>query len=451
MTPAAVPRNGETDPIPLEIQLKKYLFLFALLGSQCLASVTVQLASPSSGSTVGAPIQLQASAASSHPIVGWHAYLDSANVFTAGVTGTISGSFNASAGKHTLVVRAWDSTGAYGDQTVVITVGSTASTNTPVTVALASPGANSSTGTTFSLQASASSSHPIVGWHAYLDSSDVYHTGTTPSIDTNVNVGAGTHTLVVRAWDSTGAYGDQTIKFVAGSGTPAPPPTSTNGLPTPPSSAKVFNNINQMNSGWIACGDPGCAGGSGSGNYWQAFYQTSPAMDGSSMELYRDGVWGNSLWHHKMGAINSVTNFLSDFYLYLDDNSLKGTQALEYEAFQFVGGYNYMMGTQCDYGLGKWDTWSETAGHWLPTSIPCPKFSTNAWHHIQWYITVNHSNHSYTYHTLVVDGHVYTLNQTQYAKYLAWGDNLGAQWQLDENASGVGYHEWVDKATLTVW
>ena len=429
--------------------MKKYLFLIALLGSQCLASVTVQLASPISGSTVGSPIPLQASASSSTPIVGWHAYLDSNNVFTAGVTGSVSGSINASTGTHTLVVRAWDSTGAYGDQTIQITVGAAAPTNAPVTVALASPAASSSTGTTFTLQASASSSHSIVGWHAYLDGANAYTAGTTPSISTNLNVGAGSHQLVVRAWDSTGAYGDKTVNFTAGGSTPPPPPASA--LPTPPSNAKVFSNINQMNSGWVACGDPGCAGGSGSGNYWQAFYQTSPSMSGSSMELYRDGVWGNSLWHHKMGAINSVTNFLSDFYFYLDDNSLKGTQALEYEAFQFVGGYNYMMGTQCDYGLGKWDVWSETSGHWIPTNIACQKFAPNTWHHVQWYVTVNHSNHSYTYHTLVIDGQAYAVSQTQYAQYLAWGDNLGAQWQLDENATGIGYHMWVDKAKLTVW
>jgi hypothetical protein len=53
--------------------------------------------------------------------------------------------------------------------------------------------------------------------------------------------------------------------------------------------------------------------------------------------------------------------------------------------------------------------------------------------------------------TLVVDGAVYTLNQTQPAKYLAWGDNAGVQWQMDVNASGTGYHGWVDRAKLTIW
>jgi len=104
--------------------MKKYLIaLIALLASNCLAQVSVQLASPGAGATVGTPFTVQASASSSHPIVGWHAYLDSVNVVTAGVTQSISASVNAGAGAHQLVVRAWDSTGAYGDQTVSINVG----------------------------------------------------------------------------------------------------------------------------------------------------------------------------------------------------------------------------------------------------------------------------------------------------------------------------------------
>jgi hypothetical protein len=346
----------------LEIRLKKYLFLLvAVFASNCLAQVTVQLASPAAA-TVAGSFQLQASASSSYPITGWHAYLDGANVYSAGSTQTISTSLNAAQGTHLLVVRAWNSTGAYGDKTVQISVGS----------------------------------------------------GSTSS-------------------SSTGSS------------------TLTNALPVPPSTAKVFSNIDQMMSGWGSCQSGACAGGSGSGSFWQAFNQTTPSMDGVSMELFKDGVWGNALWWRKMGANNSVTNFLWDFYVQLDSASLSSAQALEYDAFQFVGGYNYMIGTECNYAAGVWDTWSEASGKWLHTTVPCQKFSAGTWHHIQWYMNTNHSNHSYTYVTLVVDGKAYNVNQTQYAKNLGWGDNLGAQWQLDVNASGNGYHEWVDKATLTVW
>ncbi len=330
--------------------------LVALLASNCLASVTVKLASPTSGSTVGAPFGFQASASSGYPIVGWHAYLDGQNVFTAGKTGSVSSSINASVGKHQFVIRAWDSSGAYGDQYITVNVGS---------------------------------------------------------------------------------------------GSAAPPPSSA--LPTPPSTAKVFTNIDQVNTGWVPCGDPPCAGGSGAGSYWQSFFHTSPSLDGSSMELYRDGIWANALWHHKQGAINSATNFLWDFWFQVDSASLAHGQALEYDVFQFVGGYNYMIGTECDYGHAVWDTWNEYTGHWIHTNIPCPKFTPGTWHHIQWYMTTNHTNHTYTYKTMVVDGKAYVLNQTQPAKYLAWGDNLGAQFQLGVNATGGGFHEWIDKEKLTVW
>ena len=64
-----------------------------------------------------------------------------------------------------------------------------------------------------------------------------------------------------------------------------------------------------------------------------------------------------------MGADDSATNFLWDFYVQLDSASVNAAQALEYDAFQFVGGYNYMIGTECNYAAGVWDTWNEASGH----------------------------------------------------------------------------------------
>jgi hypothetical protein len=51
----------------------------------------------------------------------------------------------------------------------------------------------------------------------------------------------------------------------------------------------------------------------------------------------------------------------------------------------------------------------------------------------------------------VIDDKPLYVNQTQPARYLGWASNLGAQWQIDVNASGAGVHEWVDKAKLTIW
>ena len=83
-------------------------------------------------------------------------------------------------------------------------------------------------------------------------------------------------------------------------------------LPTPPSNATVFNNIDDRGS-WSYCHNPGCAGGSGKGSYWMAEHQSSPSRDGGSTEFYNSGVWANALWWQKLGANDNAHNFLWDF------------------------------------------------------------------------------------------------------------------------------------------
>ena len=314
-----------------------------------------------------------------------------------------------------------------------------------VNVTVTSPSDGAQISSPFSLVAQATSSYPVTGWVAYLDGKIVFTAGQTKSINTSISAPTGSHQLVTRAWDSSGAYGSVYEQItITGSG------GGGGGLPSPPPWATVFSNIENRGN-WYSCHDPGCAGGSGQGAYWMAQYQNPPSRDGSSTEFFNSGVWANALWWQKLGANNNVSNFLWDFWVYLDDNSKVAGQALEFDAFQFVHGYNYMIGAQCDYGYGTWDTWDEASGHWYHTSISCPKFTSNTWHHIQIYETTNINAHQYTYVTLVVDGSVHPVGITRNAKYLGWSDNLGVQWQLDVNASGQGYHEWVDQATLTVW
>ena len=222
-------------------------------------------------------------------------------------------------------------------------------------------------------------------------------------------------------------------------------------LPKPPANAKVFSNIDDRGN-WSYCHNPGCAGGSGKGSYWMAEHESTPSRDGASTEFYNSGVWANALWWQKLGANDNVHNFLWDFYFQVDNSSQKGAQALEFDAFQFVHGYNYMIGTECNIkGGAVWDTWNGTSGKWAHTKIPCSGFSPNTWHHIQWYMTTNTSAHTYTYVTLVVDGKPYAVNITQHAKDLGWSDNMGVQFQLDVDGGGEGFHEWTDAVKLTVW
>jgi hypothetical protein len=182
-----------------------------------------------------------------------------------------------------------------------------------------------------------------------------------------------------------------------------------------------------------------------------ALNQTTPSMDGNSAEFYNSGAWANALWWKKVGGHDTASNFLWDFYAQVDEASVGAAQALEFDSYQFVGGYNYMFGSQCDLGAGKWDVWDEMDGQWIHTNIACKTFAPNVWHHIQWYVQTNTSAHTYTFVTLVVDGTAYTVNQTYSAKNLSWADDVGVQYQLDVNATGNGYHEWVDESTLTIW
>jgi hypothetical protein len=212
----------------------------------------------------------------------------------------------------------------------------------------------------------------------------------------------------------------------------------------------VFNKIESMPN-WSNCNTPACAGGNGGGANWMAQNQSTPSMDGQSSEVFNSGAWSNALWWQKFGANNAASNFLWDFWVQLDDASLTGAQALEYDAFQFVNGNNYMIGSECNYGYGVWDVWNEATNQWIHTSIPCPKFTPNVWHHIQWYVQRIPNSGWYRYVTLVVDGKAYPVNINMPAKYLAWPDNLGVQYQLDVNQTGVGFHEWINKSTLTIW
>jgi hypothetical protein len=317
-----------------------------------------------------------------------------------------------------------------------------------VNVTVSQPGNNQQVGSPFTVTANATTSYSITGWHVYLDGVSVYTGGAVNSINASISASVGSHQLVTRAWDTSGAYGTVTEQITVTSGGGGG--GGGNGLPTPPGNAIWFNDI-QNRGNWSWCHDPGCAGGSGNGSYWMSQHQSSPSRSGSSGQFYNDGVWANALWWQKFGANNGARNLLWDFWIYLDGNSQHSGQALECDAFQFVGGYNYMIGSQCDYGASQWDTWDENTGHWVHSGITCNKFAPNTWHHIQWYMTTNTSAHTYTYHTLVVDGQSHTVNVTHSAKNLHWSDNIGVQWQLDVNATGQGYHEWVDNASLAIW
>ena len=179
--------------------------------------------------------------------------------------------------------------------------------------------------------------------------------------------------------------------------------------------------------------------------------QTTPSLSGNSMEIHNSGVWANALWWKKLGADPGATNFEWDFDFQLDEASQTAAQALEFDIFQFLDGYNYMMGSECNYASGFWDLWDGIHGHWQRTSVSCPQFTPGVWHHIEWYVQRTQGAATYTFVSVTVDGVTYPMGQTFSARNEGWDGQIGVQFQLDVNATGQGYEEWVDNVKLTAW
>lgn len=168
---------------------------------------TVSVATPTTDLTLGSPVNIIASAlpGSGQSINKWSIYVDGADAYNAGAVNSINTNVAMTNGPHNVVLRTWDTSGLSGDQKLFLTV------NSQPAVAVATPLPNGNVNSPINVQASASPSpgYEITGWYVYLDEEPVYNTGGVTSINTNIQAGSGTHTLVIRAWDSSGAFGSQ--------------------------------------------------------------------------------------------------------------------------------------------------------------------------------------------------------------------------------------------------
>ena len=84
-----------------------------------------------------------------------------------------------------------------------------------VTVNVSSPTSNSAVNTALNVNATASGPNTITGWHIYIDGTNAYSGGATTSISAPLTLTSGTHQMIVRAWDATGAYGSATLQVTA--------------------------------------------------------------------------------------------------------------------------------------------------------------------------------------------------------------------------------------------
>jgi hypothetical protein len=160
----------------------------------------INLLSPTSGQTTSSPVDMVATGSSPAGVAVMQIYADDQLVYSVN-GGTLDTLLPLSAGNHNLVIKMWDNNGTPTSKLVSVTV------NAPAAgVTLASPSPGAVAGSPVPIIASATtgnSSNPIGAMRIYVDDQSVY---TTPSssINTSVPISAGSHHVVVVAWDQAG-------------------------------------------------------------------------------------------------------------------------------------------------------------------------------------------------------------------------------------------------------
>ena len=310
------------------------------------------------------------------------------------------------------------------------------------------------------ISGTASSSYSITGWTIYVDSNLVFRENTSSkTLSKAVSMSSGTHSVVVKAWDSSGANGSAYLKVSVGSystsGTSTT--TTTSLIPKPPSTAKYLNSIDQM-SGWTACSK--CANTTSATSYWYKQWVGSPSLDGASMQTYIKGsynAWADDLFVKTFGDqtwarhIEFTMHFLWNAPKTKQANGAYVVQAIEFDARMLIGNFKYLFGTQCDYGHGTWDIWNNTSRYWYHTSVPCQKWGPNSWHTVTWYFTIDNTNKYLHYVALSVDGKQYSVNKSMAAGAVPYNKQFLIQFEQDTDQAGDPWYLWADKIQVALW
>jgi hypothetical protein len=269
----------------------------------------------------------------------------------------------------------------------------------------------------------------------YVDSTSIFGASTS-KIDWSGSVGAGAHTVIIKAWDTEGNVMQSTRSI-----------TVTSGSSTPTGSTSGYFNVDQM-TGWGQCDT--CAGANAAGptaTLTSAIVST-PSLDGKSKQftIASSHAYADAIWWKSLPGNDSKSHFKYDFYFYIKNPA--ASQALEFDVNQSAAKRRYVYGTQCGVNHDhQWDVWDTAGGHWIPTGIACSP-SAFAWHHVTW--EFERSGGRIHFIAVTMDGKKSYVNRWYNSK--AWGaSEISIAVQLDQRSNHVTYSTWVDKINVTMW
>ena len=331
----------------------------------------------------------------------------------------------------------------------------TGSNDFPLT--LSSPTDGSSVTSPINVVASATPNNPIFFMRVYVDAVSVYYTSSN-SINTQIFVTPGAHTVEVMAEDSSGYISATPVKV-----------TVTSQAQT------TISGIQNM-PGWQSCSADFPAGSQRAGQLCAAGNknvpassmtegQSTPAMDGKSAKFSMSAPGGapdptygysNQLYFNPIAGGDNVSHFVYDLYFWIDHP--EAPQALEFDlnqAYDDTGLGNpqrWVWGSECNFKgetPGKWDIWDDASGVWRTTSVPCDPFPANTWNHLIW--NVERVGNQVHYITLTVNDQAYNVD-TYYNNEQGWDlEEIDTAFQMDLDSNADPYNVWLDQVNLTAY
>jgi len=170
---------------------------------------TVTVCQPSDGAVRTSPVPIVSHATSSSAVTVSQIYLDFKLVYQVS-GGSVNTSLALTPGDHRLEVKSWTNGIPFQNDFSVTAFSGAGVTPPPCTdsvnftVNVCSPAANATVNSPVKVVAAAKSTAKITAMQIYLDNKLIFNAPNTATISTDVPMAKGAHTLVVKAWDSSG-------------------------------------------------------------------------------------------------------------------------------------------------------------------------------------------------------------------------------------------------------
>jgi hypothetical protein len=316
-------------------------------------------------------------------------------------------------------------------------------------VSISSPTGSATVSSPFTLMANApscsSQTVTSIGYSLDGDADMVVVNGTT--INLPVVATAGSHTLTVDAWNSSGAECSATVDLTVAQ--PPPPPN-----PNVPENAISVASIQALGQ-WAGVNDPESSGSS----LGTTAMVSSPSLSGNARQFVTSfSNSGDERYWVTFGSDTDHENFFYDAWVYLD-GSPATIANLEFDMNQVLAnGQTVIFGFQCDGYSGTWDYVENTGSpaipidNWDHANAPCnPRnWTPDVWHHLQISYARDDAG-NVTYQSVWLDGAESQINATVPSAFaLGWSSVLLTNFEVDGlgNGSNTVY---LDNLTVSRW